>query len=310
MSERAKPTNHSPTPPKKKQSSGVRANAFSLRMYSKQVAQENRLLKKWVIGVGVFHLVVLLMPPIDFAFMPLQQPQEMVIETELITLPNENPDSLAKSVKAEELKVKSTILPQLPKDFKLTSEQIVEDSKDEVLSHVQEHDKPAPESEFTEVDREKKEDSQKIKRVALDRLLKEKARLEKKFSKKEQTSPLDRTLKQRKKDLAQLHDQIKLGQEGNEDDAYRRILQRWVAKNYALPKVYQLNVSEKKAVVEMTIDGSGEIRHLKLTQSSQDAVFDKLAMNTIKKSAPFPRPPRDWVGRAIVFPFENNTHIE
>ena len=144
--------------------------------------------------------------------------------------------------KAEEIKVKETMLPQLPKKFKLKDEEIIAGKTNEILNQPKQEDEvPSKKDDVLTEPSEKKEKkkNESLKRIALERLLKEKARLEKKFDKKT-VSPLDKTLKERKKELdAKIKGaDILLAGKNSTNNTYALKLKKWVARHYTLPEIY------------------------------------------------------------------------
>ena len=138
------------------------------------------------------------------------------------------------------------------------------------------------------------------KKQALERLLKDKARKEEKFSDANR-SPLNQILLARKKQLEGASGTAM----GDESFAqYGKLLKKWMQNYYSMPEAYSLQTVGQQAVVELVLDGKGGIRSLTLLTSSQNDAFDQLALATVRKAAPFPAPPRELVGKKIHYQFD------
>ena len=77
------------------------------------------------------------------------------------------------------------------------------------------------------------------------------------------------------------------------------ILKIWIEKHYTLPEVYRLDIQGRKALFDLILDSNGGIQKIKLVRSSNNQVFDRLALKALEDSAPFPDPPAELVGRLI-----------
>ncbi|MBP6217873.1 MAG: TonB family protein [Oligoflexales bacterium] len=264
---------------------------------------EGQLLKK-LIWVSVFAHIF-------FAFFhgcsvfTTSEPPEWVIEAEFLDAPPEpqtKPDSLKNTKQAEELAVAQETLPQLTKE-------IIPMKEDKADTLPEPAAKPEEKKQVEEIKPKKEEEVEKaltrteehLKKVALDRLLKEKARLEKKLA-KEDVSPLSETLLKRKEELKKLAN-YGFNLSGS-DSGYSAVLKKRVSQYYSLPDIYNYRNSGLRASVEVVLNHTGQIERMNLKDSSHDDVFDSLALKTIERSSPFPSPPQDWVGQPILFPFE------
>lgn len=138
------------------------------------------------------------------------------------------------------------------------------------------------------------------KKEALRRLIKEKARKNEQFANEDQTTSKELLL-QRQKTLDANVENMSQAQISSE---YGMILKSWVQRFYALPEIYANTENQQLAVIELILNNKGEIRKLKLTQSSHNSAFDNLALKTMKAASPYPKPPKQLVGVAIRYRFD------
>jgi protein TonB len=205
--------------------------------------------------------------------------------------------------RAEEILVDQKILPQLPPKFEIKEKvpEVAEPEPDPEALALQEEKKKAEEKK-PEVDTETvKRESLLVlqKKQALERLLKEKARNEKKFD-KETKSPLNEVLLARKKQLTQ-------GAPGIGDESfaqYGKMLKKWMQNYYSMPEIYALQKVTGQTVIELMLDGHGNIKSITTVTSSGNASFDQLALSTVQRAAPFPAPPPELVGKKIHYHFD------
>lgn len=269
---------------------------------------ETKLLKRLVWISVVVHLIILFFNPYLWLFRSHPDVPDWVIEAELVDMgqfTQERPDSVKDAVQGEEISIREKSLPQVTKKFAL------EDQKDtsEKISDPDPEDKTL--GEKAEISKEKVKEflapkptvspaDESIKKIALDRLLKEKARQEKKFA-KETSSPLNENLLKRKEELKNLAKGYSLV---GMNTGYGGVLKKWISRRYTLPDIYNYKDSNIRATVQVILDLSGNIQNINLIESSLNPVFDNLVLKTIQDASPFPSPPPDWVGKVISFPFE------
>lgn len=226
--------------------------------------------------------------------------QEMSIQADL-EMESAVP-SIASKERAEEIKVDKQILPQLPKQYEVQDKPEQDEKQNEELALKEEEHKEEekkPEIDPEQVKRERILGLQK--KQALERLLKEKARKEEKFSNSTK-SPLNQLLLARKQ---QLEAGMPGGAVGEESFAqYGKLLKKWMQNYYSMPEVYALQAVGQQAVVELVLDAKGGVRSLTLLTSSDNTSFDDLALATVRKAAPFPAPPRELVGKKIHYHFD------
>jgi protein TonB len=214
--------------------------------------------------------------------------------------------SIASRERAEEIKVDKQILPQLPKQYEVQDKPEQDEKQNEELALKEEEHKEEekkPEIDPEQVKRERILALQK--KQALERLLKDKARKEEKFSNSTK-SPLNQLLLARKKQLEQGISGAAMGEESFAQ--YGKLLKKWMQNYYSMPEVYSLQGVGQQAVVELVLDTKGGVRSLTLLTSSQNEAFDQLALATVRKAAPFPAPPRELVGKKIHYHFDSTKH--
>jgi TonB family protein len=270
--------------------------------------REKKLLKKLIyVSLGL-HLLLMVLDPSMWFFRSVPD-AEWVIEAELLNIDDmaqeKKPDSIKEAKTAEDMAVNEHALPQVTKKFALDQKKPDDDSPPDP-DKPKEEKKEDPDAKKLEdlkplaKDTNPEEDDN-VKKLALDRILKEKARLEKKFA-KENTSPLNETLLKRKAELKSL---MASGYSlSSMNSGYAAVLKKWISHYYSLPDIYNYSDAGLKASVQVILDAAGNLQKITLYESSRDPVFDSLALKTIQDSSPFPTPPADWVGKVILFPFE------
>lgn len=198
-------------------------------------------------------------------------------------------DSIDQAVKGEELKVQKQVLPQLTKTYEV-EEAPAKDVADE-----------GEVVDTAELEREKRERLAAVKlkkKEALRRLLKEKARQEKKFA-EQTTSPILGKLEARKRELETGGLTLSMKVKG-----FLKKVKSSVQRNYSIPEIYRRSNREMIASFVLVLDKDGQIKTLKLSKSSGETGFDSLGKETIRKSAPLPRPPKELVGKEFVLNFD------
>ena len=251
--------------------------------------KESTLLKRLCIISLIAHVVLITVDLSRYLVWNAEEvvPLDMIIPFELI---DEFPATAQQ--KAPEVLVNEQILPQLPKNFKIAGEVAPEEDMDDP-----EHKLAAIKKELLQ--KKQEDDKNKIeltKKEALARLLKEKARKDKKFH--NDAAALPQALKDRQAQLEAFLEKNASGMQLG----YTDIIRSWIKKNYQLPDAYNLKSENLEAVFKLVIDKNGQISELNLTKSSNNQMFDQLALKTIQDSAPYPSPPNDWVGRVITVP--------
>jgi TolA protein len=221
-----------------------------------------------------------------------------------------SPDTAIPDLKeAEEFKVDQKILPQLPKNF--TVEEEKKSSEEEMA--LNEAEKPLEKTPQPEAKEEKKvENTPRVdikeklnqikKQEALERLLKEKARQEKKFA-SETASPLSPKLMERSKELENREGLASGGASGTGFNQYKNQLRSAIRRHYYLPEAYNLKDADIEVSIKIMINGEGVLKTLDIYKSSGDPAFDQLALKAIQDATPFPKPPGDLAGKDVILNF-------
>ncbi len=265
-------------------------NDVSTHLYESYNQESETKLVRWLIASSVVvHLAFLIFDPSFLFFRSQPTVDEGSIDIDIIAIDNNPPQAEAEAPPPPEVPE----LPQITKRFEIETPPKPEELVEE------EQKKPAPEEPKIEIDHKKDEDATKI---ALDRLIKEVNR-QKNKDKTADKHLLTDALKERKKELEtnQLHGMLSIG---NTRSGYASVVKAWIQRNYALPEIFELKHTHLRAVVKLVINDEGSILSLDLADSSHNNIFDQLALKTVEKAAPFPSPPRDWVGKTITLPFE------
>jgi periplasmic protein TonB len=72
---------------------------------------------------------------------------------------------------------------------------------------------------------------------------------------------------------------------------YGSLLAREIAKHKLYPRVAQMRGWQGEAIVDLKLDGSGNVLSSTIETSSGFEVLDKQALEMVKKASPFPKPP-------------------
>ena len=244
------------------------------------------LFKRFLLLSVLVHAVAIVFDPSHFFFRRDTPLNEGSIDVDLI--------AFDAAPKHEESEAPPLMLPQVPKKFELE-----QPKKPDELSI---DEKKEPPKEEPKVLIEQKKTDEDLTKVSLDRLIKE---VNREKEKKAKAPVLTQALKERKQELEKglLLGNLSMG--GNEA-GYRGVVGALIRRNYVLPEVYELKNSHIQAVVELLISDDGGITKLTLRSSSQNALFDQLALKTVENSAPFPAPPRDQAGKVITITFDSS----
>ena len=234
---------------------------------------------------------------------------EWVLETEVVfdaVSGHDQHDSIRGAKKGESLKVAKRTLPQLPNQFQIDAKQATDASQKPggAVGLPSDDGRAVAQSQGGTSDLVPPTDKSAVelkKRDALERLLKEQARKRKQFAKTHEAPEPDKLLVARKEALASRSSTSSIS---NAVKAYNRVLKGWVQRHYVLPEIYTAKDQQSRVVVEMVLNKRGEITALKLVKSSSNLAFDRLAVSTMRKAAPFPKPPREVAGRPIHYRFD------
>ncbi|MEO8418523.1 MAG: energy transducer TonB [Methylophilaceae bacterium] len=80
---------------------------------------------------------------------------------------------------------------------------------------------------------------------------------------------------------------------------YGNLLAREIAKHKQYPKVAQMRGWQGRVIVELQIDGSGNVLSSIIHDPSGYEVLDRQALEMVKKASPFPSPPDALRGRTF-----------
>jgi protein TonB len=86
---------------------------------------------------------------------------------------------------------------------------------------------------------------------------------------------------------------------------YRGVIARTVHRKYVYPRNAIRAGLQGRVIVEIMVDGEGNITSRKVIQSSGHAVLDRAALEAISRIEKLPRPPSalHWTARAMRLPF-------
>ena len=256
-----------------------------------------------IIGAGIIKVLWLAPAPI----LP-----EVAVEAILVDdfSTKDKAASISKAKKGKELKVAKRTLPQTPDRILKQAKVIVDSTSKERMSGAEVETKKVGTSEFSEQKPDKSaKEKKRLKQVALKRLLMEEARRKKKFAKQHE-SPLDKTLKARKKSLQQRFDHqsgIRIAGAKGVNTQYSSTLKQWINRYYSLPESYAFKKEQLKVVLHLIISKNGDLIRVKISKPSADRGFDRIALATLEKASPFPKPPQDWANKVITVPFSSNS---
>ena len=91
--------------------------------------------------------------------------------------------------------------------------------------------------------------------------------------------------------------------ETSEAKNYTQVVQKKVRGNFTTPSRF-LN-DKLSTTFSFQVDKGGEVQNLKVQQSSGNKDFDLLALSSVEKSKPFPKPPVTFRDQEIQMRLEN-----
>ncbi len=91
------------------------------------------------------------------------------------------------------------------------------------------------------------------------------------------------------------------GDATEDGDAYLGNMRDKLQANWNLP--LWLSKQDLRATLNLILDRSGNIQQLRVATSSGNPQFDDYCLKTVRQSAPFSRPPDNWVGEVIQLGF-------
>ena len=212
---------------------------------------------------------------------------------------------------AEEAKVRETLLPQITKTFSVKEdtkpEDVVAEEKEKIEEKIEDKKEAAkPEkTEDLQIKTQNKEDNKMdqrdaAKRLAMDRL--------KELNKTAKTNEAEVNTKDdvANKVLKNLKSGIAGGSARGKQivDQYIGMVRRAVQNNYSLPDAYNLKGAAMQVTIAIVVSERGDLMKVEIEESSGDSVFDTMTFDSVKASAPLPKPPRDLVGEKILLVFK------
>ncbi|MGE0172034.1 MAG: cell envelope integrity protein TolA [Oligoflexales bacterium] len=231
---------------------------------------------------------------------------EWTMDTELLSeseLGAVKETSLPKAKEAEEEAVPN-LLPQLPKKFSLDQPEKIEETAD-----PEEAEKAEAKEGKDEKSKEKnktlnqEDESNKIaKNDALKRLALEKIRQQQKEASTEVKA-------QSADDVSRVRDKLADMESGSakspglgaarEATLYGAKLYKAIRRQYSIPETFKASGAKLKVILQLRVNGRGQLDLLEVYESSGDPVFDEYTLQAAKNAAPFEPPPETQAGKNI-----------
>ena len=76
-------------------------------------------------------------------------------------------------------------------------------------------------------------------------------------------------------------------------ESYSAILTKAIAKQKKYPRIAQMRGWQGEIIIDLKIDGKGNLINSKIKQKSGFKILDKEGMAMIKRASPFPKPPKE-----------------
>jgi len=76
-------------------------------------------------------------------------------------------------------------------------------------------------------------------------------------------------------------------------ESYSVILTKAIAKQKKYPRIAQIRGWQGEIIIDLEIDGQGNLIKSKIKQRSKFKILDDEGMNMIKRASPFPKPPKE-----------------
>ncbi|NRA44958.1 MAG: TonB family protein [Oligoflexales bacterium] len=269
---------------------------------------EGKILR-WILLISlVLHVAGFFLNPSKWWDRTPPRLEEWAIEADIsgLELPKGKEHKPAKSEQKE--KDTRRMLPQLPKKYAVKEKQEqTQNSDDKIIPEEKEGDKPdkKTEEDLAASKAKPEDDATKLfKEELIKRLKKEQERQEKLAQEKEkkEKQKIDSIIAKRKGELAGESSAHK-GSKVTKNHPYIVAVTEKIRRTYSLPGVYRIETGQMPILV-IVIGKSGKIEELTLSQSSNNVAMDKLALKTVQDAAPFPRPPREILGKPIRFRFD------
>ena len=251
---------------------------------------ESKLIKRFLLFSVLGHLVFALIYLLE---LPSRTKSFESIEAELVLTTNLNKPK--KIPTKEKSKVHKNTLPQLTKNMVIKQNRpknaVAIDSLKEKQEKEKKRKKRLKKLKYIEL----------TKKQALQRLLRERARKNKEIARKEKLV-LNESIKQ----LKSLNDDISILSAAG-DGEYHGVVKSWIERHYELPEAYNIPTDGLITSMVIILNIEGEVVSVKITKPSKNSIFDRVAVQTVWKSSPVPKPPQVLVGKAIQINFTPQT---
>lgn len=252
----------------------------------KEQLNEHRLTKRWLLYSLLGHMVFALFYLIK---LPSRSKTVESIEAELVM--STNLGKAKKSTDTEKSQVEKNTLPQLTKNLMIKQER----PKDGIAILSKEKEK-----EREKIRRMKLKELRKkaiAKEELLKRIAREKARKEKAFARKERLR-----LAQDLEKLRSMNNEMETIGTGVSGD-YRGIAKSWIERHYEIPDTYHIPIEGVEVVLLVFVNAQGDVTNIKVKKPSSSPLFNRIAVQTVRKSSPLPKPPAEVVGKYISLTF-------
>ena len=80
-------------------------------------------------------------------------------------------------------------------------------------------------------------------------------------------------------------------------ESYSAILAKAIAKQKKYPRIAQMRGWQGEIIIDLEIDGQGNLIKSRIKKSSEFKILDAEGMNMIKRASPFPKPPKKLESR-------------
>ena len=76
-------------------------------------------------------------------------------------------------------------------------------------------------------------------------------------------------------------------------ESYRTKLTKSIARQKRYPRIAQMRGWQGEIIIDLKIDGQGNLIKAKIKQGSKFKILDTEGMNMVKRASPFPKPPKE-----------------
>ena len=80
-------------------------------------------------------------------------------------------------------------------------------------------------------------------------------------------------------------------------ESYSSILAKAIAKHKKYPRIAQMRGWQGEIIINLEIDGQGNLIMSKIKNSSKHEILNREGMNMIKRASPFPKPPKELASK-------------